>query len=53
MLVVALLCCLFFAKFIALSIHYLIKRNYKGFGLFLSGAIVWFAGAVIAFYMYL
>ena len=52
MLVVALLCCLFFAKFFGFSIYYLIKRNYKGFGLFFSGAILWFIMASIGFNIY-
>lgn len=49
MLVAALLLCLFFVKFFGLSIYYLVKRKYKGFGLFLSGAILWLTMAVIFF----
>lgn len=53
MLVVVLLLCLFFAKFLGFSIYYLIKCNYKGFGLFLSGAILWLTMAIIGFNVYL
>lgn len=49
MIVLAIILFLFFIKWFCFAIWYLAKRNYKGFILFVSGAILWLVGAILAF----
>ena len=45
MLVIVLFFCLFFG----FAAYYLVRCNFRGFGLFISGAILWF---IVAFNIY-